>query len=54
VWIVDDKDCLRRQAVEVGAVRDSRTEVTDGLSGGERVAIAPPGNHEGQRVKISR
>jgi RND family efflux transporter MFP subunit len=54
VWLVDEKDCVRRQAVEVGAVRDGRTEITEGLAGGERVAIAPPGTRAGQRVKISR
>jgi RND family efflux transporter MFP subunit len=54
VWLVDDTDRLRRQAVAVGTARDGRTEITEGLEGGERVAIAPPGNHAGQRVKIAR
>jgi RND family efflux transporter MFP subunit len=54
VWIVDSTDALSRRAVSVGAVRDARTEITGGLEGGERVVVAPPECHAGQRVKIAR
>lgn len=54
VWIADESDHVRRQEVTIGPVRDGRTEITGGLSGGERVIIAPPGVRAGQRMKIAR
>lgn len=54
VWIADESDRIRRQDVATGSERDKRTEITQGLSGGERVVIAPPGLESGQLVKILR
>lgn len=54
VWIADEQDRIRRQDVTTGSERDKRTEITQGLSGGERVVIAPPGLESGQLVKILR
>lgn len=54
VWIADDQDRIHRQDVTTGSERDKRTEITKGLSGGERVVIAPPGQESGQLVKIGR
>ncbi len=54
VWIADEQDRIRRQDVKAGSERDKRTEITEGLSGGERVVIAPPGLESGQLVKIGR
>ena len=58
VWILDDQDRVQRLDVTTGPERDGRTEITSGLSGPERVAIAPPGLQAGiqagQRVKIMR
>ena len=54
VWIADEQDRIRRQDVKTGSERDKRTEITEGLSGGERVVIAPPGLESGQLVKIGR
>lgn len=54
VWIADEKDRLRRQDVTTGSERDKRTEITAGLSGGERVVITPSGLESGQLVKILR
>jgi RND family efflux transporter MFP subunit len=54
VWIADEQDRIRRQNVTTGSERDKRTEITQGLSGGERVVIAPPGLESGQLVKILR
>jgi RND family efflux transporter MFP subunit len=54
VWIADENDRIRRQDVTTGSERDKRTEITQGLSGGERVVIAPPGLESGQLVKILR
>jgi multidrug efflux pump subunit AcrA (membrane-fusion protein) len=53
VWVLEE-DRVRRQEVTTGATRDSRTEITKGLSGGERVVIGPPGIQPGQRIKIVR
>jgi RND family efflux transporter MFP subunit len=54
VWIADEQDRIRRQDVTTGSERDKRTEVTQGLSGGERVVIAPAGLESGQLVKIAQ
>jgi RND family efflux transporter MFP subunit len=54
VWTADDQDRVRRQDVKAGLERDNRTEIISGLSGGERVVIAPPGIQAGQLVKINR
>jgi len=40
--------------VTTGSERDKRTEVTQGLSGGERVVIAPAGLESGQLVRIAQ
>jgi len=53
VWIVDDEDRVKRQDVKTGPVRDSRTEIIEGLKGDERVIIPPAGIKSGQLVKIS-
>ncbi len=54
VWTVDDQDRVRRLDVTTGTERDKRTEITNGLSGGERVIITPPEIQSGQLVKIGR
>ena len=54
VWTVDEGNVARRLDVTAGAARDGRTEITSGLSGGERVIIAPPNLTPGQRMKISQ
>jgi RND family efflux transporter MFP subunit len=54
VWIADDQDRIRRQDVKTGSERDKRTEITEGLSGGERVVIAPTGLESGQWVKFPK
>lgn len=54
VWIANEQDRIHRQDVKTGSERDKRTEITEGLSGGERVVIAPPGMESGQLVKIGR
>ncbi|MBC8113609.1 MAG: efflux RND transporter periplasmic adaptor subunit [Candidatus Saccharimonas sp.] len=54
VWTLDDKDRVSRLDVTTGPERDGRTEISSGLSGGERVIIAPPDTKPGQLVKIAR
>jgi RND family efflux transporter MFP subunit len=54
VWALDKEDRAHKVDVTTGAERDGRTEISDGLSGGERVIIAPPGIQPGQRVKTTR
>ena len=39
VWIVDDRDILRRQSVRVGLQTPDYVEITSGLKPGERVFI---------------
>lgn len=54
VWTLDREDRVRRVDVKTGPVRDSRTEITNGLAGDERVILAPPDIKTGQRVKIAQ
>ena len=53
VWIVGDGNLARRMEVTTGPARDGRTEITGGLTGGERVIMAPPNLAPGQRMKIA-
>jgi RND family efflux transporter MFP subunit len=53
VWLLDEERRVKRVDVKTGLVRDSRTEITSGLSGSEQVVIAPPGTRAGQLVKIA-
>jgi RND family efflux transporter MFP subunit len=53
VWLVDDDNRLRRAEVKPGADASGRTEILDGLAGGERAVIRPPPDlREGQLVKV--
>jgi len=53
VWVVGEGERISKTAVLTGVERDGRTEILDGLSGGERVVIAPPKDlQEGQQVKL--
>ncbi len=54
VWVLDERERIRRIEIKTGTERDKSTEVTDGLSGGERVVIVQPGLQAGQLVKIGR
>ena len=54
VWVVGDDERLSRVSVVAAGEVDGRTEITEGLNGGERVVIDPPaGLRAGQLVKIS-
>jgi RND family efflux transporter MFP subunit len=54
VWTLDDQDRLQRIDLNIGADRDDRTEILKGLTGSERVVIAPAEAKSGQRVKLNR
>lgn len=41
VWLITDKDRTKKITVTVGESRDGRTEITGGLSGGEKVIVKP-------------
>ena len=41
VWLVDKDDRVSRRDVTAGETRDRRTEILDGLSGGEKVIVDP-------------
>jgi RND family efflux transporter MFP subunit len=52
VWTVDDAQKLDRRPVKLGMKRDTRIEVTEGLSGDERIVVGPsPDLEVGQVVK---
>lgn len=54
VWVVREGDRLARTMVTAGVEQDVRTEIAQGLSGGERVVVDPPaGLRTGQLVKVS-
>jgi len=53
VWTVDDGLKVARRTVVPGLKRDSRIEIVEGLTGGERVVVGPPADLEaGQSVKL--
>jgi multidrug efflux pump subunit AcrA (membrane-fusion protein) len=53
VWSVDAENRARRVDVKTGNQRDGRTEILEGLSGGERVIVSPPETiAEGTLVKL--
>ena len=52
VWIVDADNTAQRIVVTTGADREQQVEVTDGLSGQERVILDPPSSlRAGQKVR---
>jgi RND family efflux transporter MFP subunit len=54
VWLVGSEDRLERVEVKSGQALDGRTEILDGLTGGERVIVRPPADlRAGQRVKVT-
>ncbi|HVJ85009.1 MAG TPA: hypothetical protein VM452_05145 [Caulifigura sp.] len=53
MWQVGDDLKVRRIAIQVGEERDGRTEILDGLKGGEKVILNPsPELREQQTVKM--
>ena len=53
VWLVDDEKRLRRVDMKAGVESNGRTEILEGLSGGEQAVIRPPAEvREGQLVKV--
>lgn len=42
VWLLSEQNRAQRAEIEVAAERDGKTEITRGLSGGERVILNPP------------
>lgn len=53
VWQLGDDLRVRRVAITGGEDRDGRTEILEGLSGGERVVLNPSSElHEEQLVKV--
>ncbi|HEX2762435.1 MAG TPA: efflux RND transporter periplasmic adaptor subunit [Allosphingosinicella sp.] len=55
VYIVDDKNMVRRQPVKVAAVTDAGVVIGEGLSGAERVVLsAGPFLTEGEKIRPQR
>jgi len=53
VWQLGEDSRVRRVAITGGEDRDGRTEILEGLSGGERVVVDPSSElHEEQLVKV--
>ncbi|AMV18950.1 efflux RND transporter periplasmic adaptor subunit [Planctomyces sp. SH-PL14] len=53
VWSFDAEGRVKRIDVVTGAAKDGRTEIIDGLSGGERVILSPSSELQaGQQVKL--
>jgi RND family efflux transporter MFP subunit len=42
VWQLDDENRARRVNIKAGAEHDAKTEILEGLGGGERVIVNPP------------
>ena len=54
VYVVDDKDIVRKRQVTTGFMDMFNVEVTGGLTRGERVVMAPDSVQEGQHVSYNR
>ena len=55
VWIVTSDDRLRKVIVEVGEEKEDRSEILQGLSGGEKVIVSLPKEFkEGMLVKTAQ
>lgn len=53
VWLLNKQNRAEKVAVTIGRERDGRTEITSGLSGGERVIVNPPATLEaGAQLKL--
>ncbi|MEX2286043.1 MAG: efflux RND transporter periplasmic adaptor subunit [Planctomycetaceae bacterium] len=53
VWVLDNKSRAKRADIKIGEERDGRTEILEGLSGGERVIADPPESVDaGTLVKV--
>ena len=54
VWLLDDEERVQRAPVKTGPANDGQTEITGGLSGGERVILSPSADlRAGQRVNVA-
>jgi multidrug efflux pump subunit AcrA (membrane-fusion protein) len=53
VWVLDERQRVRRHPVTTGTERDSRIEIANGLSGSEEVVIAPEDIQPGQLVNVA-
>lgn len=54
VWIIGDEDRVQRLDIVAGDTHDNRTEIKEGLTGGERVVLDPPDElRDGHRVKLA-
>ena len=55
VWLVTSEDRTQKKIVQAGESRDGRTEIISGLSGGEKVILAPrPDLKEATLVKTTQ
>lgn len=54
VYVVDDKDIVRKRRVTTGFMDMFNVEVTSGLTRGERVVTSPDSVQEGQHVSYNR
>jgi RND family efflux transporter MFP subunit len=54
VWVLGDEERVARVSVVTAGEQDGRTEIAEGLKGGERVVLDPPASlRDGQLVKVS-
>ena len=54
VWTLTSEGRTRKTVIETGESKDGRTEITRGLSGGEKVVVSPPSElQEGALVKAA-
>ncbi len=54
VWTLTSEGRARKTVIETGESKDGRTEITRGLSGGEKVVVSPPSElQEGVLVKAA-
>ncbi len=55
VWTLTDDDRLKKTAIRLGEKKEDRTEILEGLSGGEKVVVSEPKDfREGMLVKTAQ
>lgn len=53
VWVVDKESRAQRIMVKTGQERDGRSEITEGLTGNERIVVNPKDLLEGAPVRVT-
>jgi RND family efflux transporter MFP subunit len=54
VWVADKNDHVNKTLIKIGAKRDGKVEVLEGLKGSEKIVVSPNELKDDQAIKISQ